>query len=1148
MPPGPGANALDWQKHENEILDLFISQNKSWANVTKHMSEKHGFNATERQYKHRFRGLKNVKEHEWRYIDSEIQRRAALGKGSLPYLYDRPLPASRVNRGILRVQGTESRVTKSKAARAIHRNDHRGARISVRTPPPPSEAHGRAGLGRTFISPARMSPSGGGNAIIAYQNPRLDDPSSGHPSNHVSSLERQASRTSTSSQSERYRLFEMAGSGAQGVGLATAGFEPQVALDTITTQLQLSPSPGANMADFNPHAMDMDISSFIQSPSAVFGCSNNIDWENLMVNIPWFRSLSEVEQKEPIFSSRSDFQSRNQFRVTTAATATAVTASSAPSAARDRVLGWLLGSAIGSSGASVVVDDIILQYQKVIPERQFGELRERLQQILDPSLPISATLPWLFAITAFFASNEHLERRQIDVFLTWIVEQNHVSSLARFLQEIETPTTQAFLATVLNSAIRIRSTEVISELLSHGARCDDMIEAIASLNDDGLTERVSMAAAPDKFATAATALFRRAVAQHNFRLAQSLLDRGVTPDARLDDQTALMRAVVAKDITAARFLVQAGADVNALSKEYDYSYMSIPPLQAAIVGEAVEITEFLLDHGAHPSMVSIDGSPALHWASLYCKDIWLVLQRRLDPDDPDHDATPIGDLLDVAARGQFAFEKFMSRRRATITTRDLENALDLSIETDCVDGAIALLQYGVNPNTSFLETQPLTRVLEQRSADFRFVELLLEYGAEFPLPGHLVGLIGRRRPNLVRKFLAAGVDERERTEAFTDAVSSGDLVSAEIILESGVDIDTAGFRHTALQECTTTGGEAGVFFLLDRNANINAPAHANGGMTALQAALRGRNPVKMANLMLDHGADASAPPALLYGTTALEAFCEYTLRLAETRPQTMDPHETLKLCQRLLSAGATVNRPNEQPSWAIHHAIRHDRTDVLALLLEERHNAITNHVWPEYGVEERWGEVASARLKTEALTPIQRAAFRLNLEALEMLLSREDSSVNEPAAHNLGRTALQAAACKRPSPKKAAMVDLLLSRGADIHAKAGLISGITALQGAAIAGDLKLAERFLSLGADVNAPPSYRQGRYAIEGAAEHGRLDMVQLLLNAGAKGNVRGGTGLADAIRLASGEGHFAIANLLRAEQQRRDLGETGWGMHMG
>ncbi len=112
------------------------------------------------------------------------------------------------------------------------------------------------------------------------------------------------------------------------------------------------------------------------------------------------------------------------------------------------------------------------------------------------------------------------------------------------------------------------------------------------------------------------------------------------------------------------------------------------------------------------------------------------------------------------------------------------------------------------------------------------------------------------------------------------------------------------------------------------------------------------------------------------------------------------------------------------------------------------------------------------------------------------------------------------------------LVNFLLDHGADVNAEAGLRCGVTALQAAAIKGDLELVELLISRGADVNAMASFEEGRYAIEGAAEHGRLDTVQMLLNAGAKGNCQLGTGFNSAIELAEGNGHFAVANLLKTE----------------
>jgi len=110
------------------------------------------------------------------------------------------------------------------------------------------------------------------------------------------------------------------------------------------------------------------------------------------------------------------------------------------------------------------------------------------------------------------------------------------------------------------------------------------------------------------------------------------------------------------------------------------------------------------------------------------------------------------------------------------------------------------------------------------------------------------------------------------------------------------------------------------------------------------------------------------------------------------------------------------------------------------------------------------------------------------------------------------------------------LVQFLLEKGADVNAKPAIHGGTTALQGAAVSGNIMLAKFLLDKGADVNAAPSFSEGRYAIEGAAEHGRLDMVQLLLNAGAMGNVFRGTGFKYAIELAEMNDHFAIANLLK------------------
>ena len=118
-------------------------------------------------------------------------------------------------------------------------------------------------------------------------------------------------------------------------------------------------------------------------------------------------------------------------------------------------------------------------------------------------------------------------------------------------------------------------------------------------------------------------------------------------------------------------------------------------------------------------------------------------------------------------------------------------------------------------------------------------------------------------------------------------------------------------------------------------------------------------------------------------------------------------------------------------------------------------------------------------------------------ELIQLLLSK-GADVNAPAAEKGGRTALQAAVSWGPGDVK--LINLLLDNEADVNAPPARVRGITALQGVSIEGNMNAARLLLQRGADVNAPGSEKEGRTALEGAAEQGRLDMVQLLLNNGA------------------------------------------------
>lgn len=90
---------------------------------------------------------------------------------------------------------------------------------------------------------------------------------------------------------------------------------------------------------------------------------------------------------------------------------------------RHRLMGELLGyfpevqvSDLASSFAS--------HLSPRVPERFEGELIMSVQQFIEPSH--RRPLQGLFELTAYFVSNNKLSKVQIENFLNWIIDQNHL--------------------------------------------------------------------------------------------------------------------------------------------------------------------------------------------------------------------------------------------------------------------------------------------------------------------------------------------------------------------------------------------------------------------------------------------------------------------------------------------------------------------------------------------------------------------------------------------------------------------------------------------------------------------------------------------------------------------------------------------------
>ncbi|KAJ2993220.1 hypothetical protein NUW58_g1909 [Xylaria curta] len=97
--------------------------------------------------------------------------------------------------------------------------------------------------------------------------------------------------------------------------------------------------------------------------------------------------------------------------------------------------------------------------------------------------------------------------------------------------------------------------------------------------------------------------------------------------------------------------------------------------------------------------------------------------------------------------------------------------------------------------------------------------------------------------------------------------------------------------RTPLQDAVSRGDTNLIFLLIDSGADINAPAAANLGATALQiAAINGF--ISIARSLLERGGNVNAPPARYGGRTALEGASE---------------HGNLDIVQLLLERGAKLD-------------------------------------------------------------------------------------------------------------------------------------------------------------------------------------------------------------------------------------------------
>lgn len=786
---------------------------------------------------------------------------------------------------------------------------------------------------------------------------------------------------------------------------------------------------------------------------------------------------------------------------------------------------------------------------------------------------------------AHFASNNMLTHEQVKQVFEWITSQSE--SFLKRVFAIKLPAVQACFETLLRAAIRYRnsvayrylfnavssqekSNKLLQELLLGSVELGivDIVEAMLEKGVDVNTRLSVDDSRPRTFLGAASTA----------EVALLILNRGANVDAPCYD--ASDRWVLPPVYRAARFgrtdlfhvLLKFSATFD--PNFADNSGMTL--LGCAIERQDINFIKFLLDRGAtcrdtlqkFEYLFGTELQLAAHMgdeeivstllATPSARNILLIGEHRWGPlrDAARQGHTDIvGLLIQAGADVNATSDTFKSAPEARYPIFQLDlfpcTALLAAVEGGHIAVVNLLLNENVDVNSPMVDlggrnALELAIALGHSDIVFQLVVAgarLLEEQSIVEL--HLSGM--RNDAQKARRLVDGGADPSHLLDALATNLgaqnnhfSKRNILSVFMEVCGKADLTGPKFNKSALQIAIEVHDlEVARRLILD-GAILDLPVPKFGGL--LQFAVRTLSSisggVELIRLMLERGANVNG--------YAIDSYAP-----SLTAPQFAACESSFESFEFLPSAGAGVSRS------ALEEALRNTNTsaaECIQLLLNHGANVNGSGIILQKAIEyghsveviqlllDNGADINNPARDVQGRTALQMAIenylWKPDIELVTLLLER-GADINAPPARIWGVTALQGAAIGGHLK----IVHMLLERGADVNAPPAGVNGVTALEGAAMGGHLKIAHMLLERGADPNAPGSGDESRTALEGAAKHGRLDMVQLLLNAGAAPTEL-------ALKLAEGEKHFVIANILRDEIKResKEVGEVSENQDAG
>ena len=568
-------------------------------------------------------------------------------------------------------------------------------------------------------------------------------------------------------------------------------------------------------------------------------------------------------------------------------------------------------------------------------------------------------------------------------------------------------------------------------------------------------------------------------------------DNSIQDDSSDDDdiylyhfyRTPLQSAVELEDEVLVRLLLLAGADIEGQGR-------GLTPLQLAASRNNVKLVK-------------------------------LMLKRRADVNAPARGIGGRTALQAAVESGNTVLVEILIAAGSDLNAAASQNsgytALQAAVKINNIQLVSRLISLGADVNAAPSPIKGRTCLQEAAwKGHSELVQILLNSGAEVNAAGAAkYGFTALQRAaraghlSVAKVLLAAGADiHTPATEgdfsAISLAVMTNNLEIVQLFLEA-VGLHDNVDPLPLIFRASRKGATEIVQCLIRAGANINAlrtdkPSSGYGyPCTALEVALC-NGYYNVFELLWDAGTDFNGQvPGLRAALGAASTAWTYDFGPTER-----------DIAQKLLNAGADVNRAFSSDGMPLHNAVGLHRFDrhLVQMLLDA--GADVNGRAPDGN------------------TALRNAVLGGNIDLIEVLLNA-GADLEAYAPTDAGRTALQDAAQRGNTT----VVRFLLERGANYNASAADSKGATALQTAAIGGNLQITLMLLKAGADINAPAAKNNGRSALEAAAEHGRLDILSLLLK-----NDTNADGLGyrckNAAKLAEREGHIFISRMLRAYEK--------------